>query len=64
MDGWKQLEGKKVYVETNSNRKYQGIVKEVSDADAVNRFIYLKDKYNEIIIISISDIKLIQEESK
>lgn len=51
------MEGKKVYIKTNSGRNYKGvIIKEDSN------FITILDKYDLEVRISIKDIEIIQEE--
>lgn len=62
MDGWKKFEGCKVYIELISGRKYTGIVKAVDDKNSPVTFIYIEDKFGEMVIFPVSEIKLIQEE--
>ncbi len=61
MEGWKNWEGKKVYIETNKERSYSGIVKSVDSNVPI--FLTLIDKFGKTVMFSISEIKLIQEES-
>lgn len=49
--------GKKVYLVLKSNRRYSGIVK-----DFTSSFIILKDKYDENVMASISEISSLEEE--
>jgi small nuclear ribonucleoprotein (snRNP)-like protein len=63
MEGWKQFEGKRVYIETKSYRKYSGVVKAVDDSDHTLIFLHLLDIKGNIVIFAHSEIKLIQEES-
>jgi small nuclear ribonucleoprotein (snRNP)-like protein len=49
--------GKKVYLVLKSNRRYSGIVKDFN-----SNFIILKDKYDENVMASISEISSLEEE--
>ena len=64
MDGEmiKKLVGKKVYVELNSNRRYTGIIESVDDLASPIVFVYLTDKFGEMVIFSSKETRLIQEE--
>ena len=63
MEGWKQWEGKKVFIILKSGRQYQGEVIEVEvDDDPKFSFIVIKDKYNSRVGFLSSEIELIQEE--
>ena len=53
-DGWI---GKKVFLVTKSNRKYSGVIKETTD-----NFIFLLDKFNEKVVINISEISSLEEQ--
>jgi hypothetical protein len=61
MDGIKEMEGKRVYIETVSRRKYTGTIISV-DIDL--KFLSMQDKYGEKVWIAFSDIKLLQEERR
>jgi len=62
MDGIKKMEGKKVFIETKSSRKYSGKLLSVDDSKNLVQFINLEDKFGKPVCISIDEIKLIQEE--
>ena len=49
--------GKKVFLELKSGRRYSGIIKETTP-----HFIFIIDKYAEKVVISITDISILQEE--
>lgn len=57
MDGLKEFEGKKVFIELKSRRRYSGKVKVVE-----NDFLKLLDKYNQLVFINIAEINIISEE--
>jgi len=61
MDGIKEMEGRKIYLETSSNRKYSGII---ANVDLDLSFIKLIDKFGETIWINFSEIKVLQEEKQ
>ena len=58
MDEIKRFVGKKIFVILNSNRKYSGVIKSVSD----DGFVFFLDKFNQEIMFKVSDIDLIEEE--
>ena len=63
MDGWKIWEGKKVFIETRSNRQYSGkIIKVDVSKDPELIWITLLDKFGKTITFAYSEINLIQEE--
>jgi len=49
--------GKKVFLVTKSNRKYAGVIKEVTES-----FIFLLSKFNEKVVINIEEISSLEEE--
>ena len=49
--------GKKVYIVLKSGRKYEAVIKETTES-----FLFLLDKFNEKVVVSISEISSIQEE--
>lgn len=53
-DGWI---GKKVFLVLKSGRKYSGIVKETTE-----NFIFIRDKFDEKVVVSISEISSLEEE--
>lgn len=50
--------GRRVFLVTKSQRKYTGIIKEVTDS-----FIFILDKFDEKVVINISEISTIEEEA-
>ena len=62
MDGFKQYEGKKIYVSLNNGRFYSGIVKEINDEGSGLVFISIIDKFGSFVTFSSKEILLIQEE--
>ena len=63
MEGWKDWEGKKVFIILKNNREYTGVVLEVETHSNAWIWITLKDKFGQKIGFSAEQIKLIQEES-
>lgn len=49
--------GKKVFFSLKSGRKYSGVIKEVTQ-----NFIFLLDKFNEKVVINISEISSLEED--
>ena len=49
--------GKRVFLITKSDRKYSGIIKEVTE-----NFIFVLDKFQERVAINISEISSLEEE--
>ena len=62
MEGWKDWEGKKVFIILKNNREYTGVVLEVETHSNTWIWITLKDKFGQKIGFSAEQIKLIQEE--
>lgn len=62
MDVWKRFENKKVFLRTNNNRVYCGIVQEVVDVGNGIIFISLIDKNNKWVTIINNEIAEIKEE--
>ena len=48
--------GKKVFLKMKSGSFYNGVVKEVTES-----FIFILDKFNEKVIVNISDISSVEE---
>lgn len=62
-DLWKELEGKKVFVETNSGRQYSGKVVKVNISENPKLiWITMIDKFGNRVTFIHSEIKLIEEE--
>ena len=53
--------GRKVFVELNSGRKYTGVIE---DIDPILKLVKLLDKFNNIIYFSLTEINVLQEESR
>lgn len=53
-EGWK---GKKVFLSLKSGRKYSGVIKEITES-----FLFILDKFNEKVVVSISEISSLEEE--
>ncbi len=65
MEGWKSYEGKKVFIETRSNRRYSGKIINVEvQENPTLIWITLIDKFNKKITFVHSEIVLIQEEGE
>lgn len=62
MDGWNRWKGKKVFIRTNRDRFYSGIVGEVIEVGEGLAFISLVDKFDMWVTISTSEIAEIKEE--
>jgi len=54
---WHDWIGKRVYIILKGERRYQGIVLTVDDD-----FIKLRDKFEKEVVISLTDIAVIQNE--
>jgi small nuclear ribonucleoprotein (snRNP)-like protein len=54
---FEQWKGKKVFLSLKSGRKYTGVINEVTQS-----FIFLLDKFNEKVVVSISEISSLEEE--
>ena len=62
MDVWSKYEGKKVFLRTNKDRVYSGVVKEVADIGDGVIFISLITYKNQWVTIIASEIVEIKEE--
>jgi len=63
MDRWKEYEGKKVFIETRSNRQYSGRVINVDvTTNPALAWITIIDKFGQKITFVHSEIIMIQEE--
>jgi small nuclear ribonucleoprotein (snRNP)-like protein len=56
IDRLKEMIGKKIFVEISGRRFYNGVIQLVTETH-----IFLKDKFNEDVMIAISEIKFLQE---
>ena len=62
MEGWKDWEGKKVFIRTKNNRTYSGIVKLVELNSLPLIWIHIKDKFGDSVTFAGSEIVEIKEE--
>jgi hypothetical protein len=64
MDGenLRRIIGKRVYLELTSGRKYTGIVEAVDREGSPVIFVYMKDKFDELVIFPSSEIKFLEVE--
>lgn len=60
--GWKEWKGKKVFLKLKNGRVYQGIITDISEDPNNLCWITLKDKFDNDVIISNSEIVMIEEE--
>jgi len=58
--GWKNYEGKRVYIRLINKRIYSGLCVEVDDDQPI--FLTIIDKYEKRVTFSISEILVIEEE--
>ena len=56
---FKSMEGRRVFIETHSSRRYTGTIEKVESG-----FIKLLDKFKSIVFISINEVNIIQEDSR
>ena len=61
MEGWKNWEGKKVFIILKNHRTYSGIVKRV-DIEPPLVWITILDKFDKLITFSAEEINVMQEE--
>ena len=62
MEGWKKWMGKKVFLRTNNNRVYSGVVQEVEDVGDDLFFISIIDKFGKWMTVVNKEIVEIKEE--
>ncbi len=62
-EGWKNWEGKKVFIILKNKRVYSGKVIEV-EGDSPLCWITINDKFGKRIGFSVEEIELIQEEEE
>ena len=62
MDVWSKYEGRKIFLRTNKNRTYSGIVKEVADVGDGVIFISLIRYDGKWVTVTASEIVEIKEE--
>ena len=63
MDGFKDYEGKKVFIKLKNGRSYSGEVLEVEDKGSC-ALIVIKDKFGKRVTFYDTEISVIEEESK
>ena len=64
MTGWKEYEGKKVFIQLKTGRFYSGTVIEIDESSLPIIFISIIDKFNNRVTLAQSEIITIQVESK
>lgn len=62
MEGWKEYEGKRVFIKLRNGREYTGKIYSVELQGSVS-IIKLKDKFGKAIGFYDSEISVIEEES-
>jgi small nuclear ribonucleoprotein (snRNP)-like protein len=62
MDGWKNYEGKQVFVRLKSGRIYTGRVVQADTLNSNSFFLVLLDKFKKRVSIASSEIAVLQEE--
>jgi small nuclear ribonucleoprotein (snRNP)-like protein len=55
---FEELIGKKIFIKLKSGSFYNGVVKEVTES-----FLFVLDKFNEKVIVNISDISSVEEKA-
>lgn len=61
MDGWKEYEGKRVYVKLKNDREYNGIVISIMDKGSCIIF-KLRDKFDNLVGFYDTEISVIEEQ--
>lgn len=64
MEGWKDWEGKKVFLILKNDRQYSGLVIDIDNSLNPLIWISIRDKFGNRITFSTEEIKLIQEEKE
>lgn len=59
MEKFKELEGKKVFIELKTGRRYSGVIQTVE-----NDFVKILDKYKMLVYIDSDEIRVCQEEKE
>jgi|TARA_Y100000310_G_C20577524_1_gene761190 small nuclear ribonucleoprotein (snRNP)-like protein len=59
MEGWKNYEGKRIFVKLKNGREYSGTVIEVN-----TEWMAIKDKFGKNVTIRRDDISVLEEENK
>jgi len=63
MEGFKDYEGKEVFVKLKSNRSYSGIIQPIETKGNLT-IIKLRDKYGKLIGFYDSEISVIEEQKQ
>lgn len=63
MEGWKDYEGKRVFIKLKNGREYSGKVLEIKDKGNCSIIIIL-DKFNRRVGFYDSEISVMEEEGK
>ncbi|KKK54581.1 hypothetical protein LCGC14_3083270 [marine sediment metagenome] len=58
MEKFKELEGKRVFIELKTGRRYSGVIQTVE-----NDFVKILDKYKMLVYIDSAEIRVCQEEA-
>jgi ribosome maturation factor RimP len=62
VEGWKNWEGKKVFIVLKSSRQYSGKIVKIEEHPNDFFWITIKDKFNNLVAFSNLLVELIQEE--
>lgn len=60
-DGWKEWEGKKVFIILKNKRNYTGVISNI-EISGYLVWITLKDKFGKMLTFSSGEIEIMQEE--
>lgn len=63
MDGWKDYEGKRVFIKLKNNREYSGEIISVEDKGSCS-IVKIRDKFGKIVAFYDSEISVIEEEAR
>jgi len=64
MEGFKQYQGKKVFISLKNHRVYTGVVKEILDQGNGLVFISIIDKFGNNVTFATGELISIQEEKE
>lgn len=62
MDGWNKWQGRRIFLRTNKDRVYTGVVQEIADCGDDLIFLSLIDKFGAWVTVIVSEIVEIKEE--
>jgi len=63
MEGWKDYEGKRVFIKLKNGREYSGKVLEIKDKESCSIIVIL-DKFDRKVSFYDSEISVMEEERK